>query len=175
VTPTSDRHGVANSAYHFDGSTGAIQIPNAPLLNNLATVTVSAWVKADTTPGSAYIVRNQISSYDPGYMIRASNNSWMFGVGSTDTIALASGGAKVGVWTQLVGTYDGARIGLYINGALVVSTPFAAQPGANTLPIVIGGSYSGQPYQYWFQGSIGEVRIFGCAMTAAQVAAAYDP
>jgi hypothetical protein len=175
VTPTSDRHGVANSAYHFDGSTGAIQIPNAPLLNNLTTMTVSAWVKPDETPGSAYIVRNQISSFNPGYMIRADYENWMFGVGSTDTLALASSSATVGVWTELVGTYDGVRIALYTNGTLAASTPFAAPPGANALPLAIGGSYSGQPYQYWFHGSIGEVRIFGCALTAAQVAAAYDP
>jgi hypothetical protein len=164
-----DRHGVANSAYHFDGSTGLIQVANAPDLSGMATLTVSAWVHADTAPMDSYVVRKQNISFNPGYTLRASGGKWLFGVGSTDLYAQAPTNAAVGVWTQLVGTYDGHTIILYVNGTAVASTPSTQPPGISPDVLTISGT------TYFFPGGIDDVVIYACALSPAQVAAAYMP
>jgi hypothetical protein len=169
VTLEPDRHGVANSAYHFDGSTGWIQVADALDLRDMAQITVSAWVYADALPGSAYIVSKQASGFSPGYTLRASGDTWLFGVGSSNLYAPAPNIAILNAWTQLVGTYDGKTITLYLNGTAVASTPSTDAPGGSTEVLAIGGD------TYFLSGGIDDILIYACAMTPAQVAAAYNP
>jgi hypothetical protein len=169
VTLAPDRHGVANSAYHFDGSTGFIQVADAPDLSGMAQITVSAWVYADAAPMDAYIVRKQASGFDPGYTLRASGGNWLFGVGHSDGYAQAPTSVTLGTWTQLVGTYDGSTITLYVNGTAITSTPSTTAPGVSPDALAIGGDY------YFFPGAIDDILIYACAMTPAQVLAAYNP
>jgi len=164
-----DRHGLPGASYNFDGTTGVINVANAPDLNGLATLTVSAWVYADTAPASDYVVRKQITGFDPGYQLRASGGKWLFGVGSKLAYAQAPTPAAVGVWTQLVGTYDGKDITLYVNGKFVASVPSIQPPGSNTEVLTISGT------PYFFDGRIDDVVIFPCALSAVQVAAGYNP
>ena len=45
VTPTADRHGNADGAYHFDGTSAYIEVPDSDSLREVGqSVTVSAWV-----------------------------------------------------------------------------------------------------------------------------------
>ncbi len=48
VTPTADRHGNADGAYHFDGTSAYIEVVDSDSLREVGqTVTLSAWVKPE--------------------------------------------------------------------------------------------------------------------------------
>ncbi len=73
VTSVADRFGNANSAYHFDGSSSYVSVPdNVALRLNNTDFTLNAWVKLD--------------AYNPSYLStiiskRTSgvNNGWLWG------------------------------------------------------------------------------------------------
>ena len=71
---------------------------------------------------------------------------------------------SVGEWTHVAGTYDGANVRLYINGALVSSTPFSANIGAGNAGLYIGGLASS-----YFNGLIDEVRLWNICRSQTQI------
>lgn len=82
-----------------------------------------------------------------------------FDVASTDTLPLSTG-----VTYHAVGTYDGANMNLYLNGALV-SGPIASSRlltgGSNPLVVSSGGNP--------LTGTIDEVAIYNAALTRQKV------
>ena len=65
----------------------------------------------------------------------------------------------------MTGTYDGARIKLYVNGRLTVDNPCTTVPHQSADPLTFG--YAG--FHTRFYGAIDEIEIHGQALTAAQV------
>jgi hypothetical protein len=91
-----------------------------------------------------------------------------------------------GHWHQVVATYDGTTMSLYLDGALVNSTaasatsPFqgyvlAGYDDLHGFAHVFGtnNSTSTSPNSYSFQGSLDEVAIYHSVLTASQVAALF--
>ena len=57
VTLTADRHGNVNGAYHFNGTSSYIEVPDSDSLREVGqTVTVSVWVNAESWHNSGWIV-----------------------------------------------------------------------------------------------------------------------
>ena len=147
-------------------------------------VSVEAWVRLDgATLNSASVIVQQ--NYNPA---AASNISYI--LGDTDQIGSVkfglwdggayrqSGGVTLtqGVWTHLVGTYDGTNFRIYRDGSLInTSANYTAGLGStiNTSGTLIGrrGSSSGSPF---FNGSIATVRIYDIALTLAQIQQNYN-
>lgn len=167
----------------FDGSTAGVRVPDSPALEP-AQVTVSAWVKAGASPGSyRYIVAKgantcAAASYglytgpDGGiafYTSREAGFAW--------TLSPAAEASAVwnGQWHNVVGTYDGSTVRLYLDGRQVGSgtpdpTPIAyALPTSNDLSI---GAYPWCPSSD-FAGDIDEVKLFDRALGAQEIAIGY--
>src|SRR5438093_3419681 len=74
-------------------------------------------------------------------------------------------------WSHLVGTFDGATMRIYVNGALsssaAASGPLAGGSGATYIGRL------GQSY-YPFQGTLDEVAVFPTALSAERVRAHYQ-
>jgi len=160
----------------FDGKTGAVQIPDASLLES-SHVTVSAWVNA-TSPGSfTYIVAkgaNQClaASYglytgaDGGLEFYVSTN------GGTSWTVSPDAGAGIwdGKWHSVIGTYDGSTVRLYVDGRQVGSgTPDTAPVnyGLSTSNDLMIGDYAGCSLA--FSGRIDQVRVFDRALGAREI------
>src|SRR5690606_13794490 len=76
-----------------------------------------------------------------------------------------------GTWQHLVGTYDGTRMRLYVNGVEQGSKAGPASIGVNSLPLGIGAESDGyRP----LKGAVDGVRMYDRALTAAQVTALYQ-
>ena len=147
-------------------------------------VSVEAWVRLDgATLNSAGVIVQQ--NFNPG-----STSNISFILGDTDQIGsvkfgLYDGGAyrqsggvtlAQGVWTHLVGTYDGTNFRIYKDGSLInTSASYTAGLGStvNTSGTLIGrrGSSSGSPF---FNGSIATIRIYDIALTLAQIQQNYN-
>ena len=152
-------------------------------------LSVVAWVRyggAGAIP-SKYVVAK---GGDPG----CTNSSYALGTGpggglvfsvrmSAGTSAFVSpqvapGAIWDGDWHAVAGTYDGARVRLYVDGAQIGSGTAAAttipygRPD-DTLAIGTYPQCAGSGYD--FPGDVDEVRVYGRAISAAEVQVLHDP
>jgi concanavalin A-like lectin/glucanase superfamily protein len=91
-------------------------------------------------------------------------NSW--GLAVAATVALDR-------WTHVVGTYDGATVSLYLNGALAASTSYSTAITHATNALYIGsgatGSGTAGPAGYFWGGIIDDVALYNRALSATEV------
>jgi Concanavalin A-like lectin/glucanases superfamily len=163
----------------FDGSTAGVDVPDSPLLEP-STVTVSAWVDSGASPGDyRYVVAKggdacSAASYglytgpEGGiafYVSREGGYAW------TISPAVEPSSIWNGQWHNVIGTYDGSSVRLYVDGRQVGSgTPDSA-------PIAYGLSTSGDleigAYPWCsssdFSGSIDEVKVFDRALGSLEI------
>ena len=71
-------------------------------------------------------------------------------------------------WTHVAMTYDGSNVRLYFNGNLVGTQAFGAI-ASNNEEVLIGARKNLSSPTSFFEGSIGDVRIWNTARTAAQL------
>lgn len=76
----------------------------------------------------------------------------------------------INAWSHVVGTYDGIAVRIYINGVEAGSTPATQQMPVTFDSLVIGSKTIGAPAVDRFSGRIDEVRIYGRALSAVEVA-----
>ncbi len=141
-------------------------------------ITVEAWVKAnDSTYGASVLIKSNYDYYyggDGGYgLYSPDGNTIAFFLGDPGNRAEAD--LPIGVWTHVAGTYDGATLKIYINGALANSLEIADALTDSPAPLVLGnGSQSYySPFSAW-NGLIDEVRIWDKARDQSAIAADYD-
>ena len=71
---------------------------------------------------------------------------------------------EANTWYNIVGTYDGINLKVYLNGVLEGTTPVGS-PNAASGPLVIGAASGGN----FFDGQMDDVRIYNGALTAAEI------
>jgi large repetitive protein len=76
-----------------------------------------------------------------------------------------------GQWHQVVGSYDGQRVALYLDGELEDSVTASGLIAVNTEPVMIGQNSMGRsrPLNGW----IDDVRLYGRGLNAQEVQALY--
>ncbi len=172
--------GKIGQAFHFDGQ-GFVEVPDSPTLEPV-TVTTAAWVRAGASPGPFdHILSKGASNCD--------GSSYAFYTGSDGglqfyvfdgTTVFASPSAGPGVWDGnwhfVAGTFDGATVRLYVDGAEVgtgTSASAAIKYGLATSNMLFIGAYPGTcPLP--FTGDVDEVQIFGRALSAPEVQGLYE-
>lgn len=169
--------GVSGSALRFDGDDDVV-VPDSPALEP-ARISIEASVRRQGTPGRyAYIVSKGSNGGVTGsyglYTGAGRGMAFYVSMGSTSyVVSPAATPAQVwdGAWHHVVGTYDGQRVRLYLDGVEV------GGGSPDTHPIVYGLA-SSDPYigtyrggcELGFTGDLDTVRIWGAALTSAEVA-----
>ena len=170
-----------DGALSFDGNSGAVDVPDSSAFEPAKTLSISAWVNASQSPGDyRYIVSKGANgcltaSYG---LYTGPNGGLIFYVSQDGLTGTWSPDAGTGVWNgqwhNVVGTYDGTTVRLYVDGVQVGSgTPATSSivyglPTSNDLEI---GDYAGCSLD--FQGSIDNVRIFNRALGSQEINLAY--
>ena len=171
--------GKFGQACDFNGSSSYIDTNYT--LPAISTYSASLWFKTSAT-GINQCIFSDANSNGQDNSIRLSvviTNANTFG------IALGNGSTSYydgnvsaisylnNAWHNLVITYSGTTIKLYINNSLIAtytSTVSAGTLGTQTLKIGRLGDYSG----FYFNGSIDQVRIYDKALSAADVTTLYN-
>src|SRR5262245_31986730 len=160
--------GKYGKALQFNGSNALVTISNAASLQISSGMTLEAWVNPSAVDASW---RDVIYKGNDNYYLEATSANASkpdAGMIAGGTYADAVGTAKLtaNTWAYLTETYDGTTLRLYVNGALVASTPHTGAIATSTNPLQIGGD---SIYGQNFAGLIDEVRVYNVALTAAQI------
>jgi hypothetical protein len=171
--------GEVGQAFNFNGVDSYIQVPNTLALES-PHISVEAWVNATNPHLGGYILdKGDNGSLLPSYSLSMGSGSGLVFEVSDGTTYADSPDAGPGIWDgnwhHVVGTYDGATIRLYVDGAEVGNgTPTniaIAYDLPNTNDLFIG-SYAGQD-RFDFNGLVDELSVYNRALSAADVQAIY--
>ncbi|MEU8392358.1 LamG-like jellyroll fold domain-containing protein [Micromonospora sp. NPDC048843] len=174
----NDPDNPGDRAAALTGATGQQISVAGTALSNTASYTVSAWVRLTDKSVNRTVVSKD-GSRTSGFFLNyvAADDRWAFSRVSADSdsatpIRATSNTTPVlGKWTHLTGVYDTAsgQMKLYIDG--VRQTTTAAVGGWNaTGGYVVGrAKWAGAASNIW-HGGIDDVRVYGKALTDAQVA-----
>jgi len=173
LTSIPDRHGKANAAYHFDGSTSYIEVPD---YNNILTLggisfTLNAWVKLDSYNDSyATAIMSKRGDVDDGAWAwfitgEATSPTGVVFFDLDDSNPPAVGITVVGLnsWHMVTSEYDFTtkKISIYIDGTLDKSLSIGSPLIALNHPLYIGKDNEDfQEPSYFFQGAIDDIRIY---------------
>ncbi len=171
--------GRIGGAFSFDGVDDYIHVPNAADLEP-ATVTVEVWVNSANTPGdNSYILsKGAHSTIGGSYALYTGYNSIIFYISDGATYVHSPEGGDIwdGNWHHVVGSYDGDRIRLYVDGAEVgVGTQTNIDiryEGTDPSDLFIG-SYAAD-YGYHFSGLVDELSVYNRALSSAEIQALYS-
>jgi hypothetical protein len=181
-TPTSNTpqvHFQDRFSLSFNGRDQWIEIGNPPLLNVGGPISVAAWVRPSDLQSRGNIVAHGYRfgpSYD--FALRVDAGSYVFT--TWDAInhqATATASASdIGTWVHLCGVFDGATYTLYRNGVQVAVTADTTAPQPNVEAIWAIGGRAAQPtggVDNLIQADIDDVRIYGRALSSAEVEALF--
>lgn len=177
----------ARQCAKFDGVDDYVDVGNAASLNITNTITVTAWVK-DNNNNLDKIIAGRFSAGDNKRAWRIGNGH--IGLGHIAVVVCSDGGSTnrkwydsslnfvTNSWNFVVFTFNGTDLKLYTN-AVLDTNPFKNNDAAissifdNGLKTYIGADNAvGTPADFW-NGSIGEVRIYNRALSAEEVAKLY--
>jgi hypothetical protein len=164
----------------FNGQSYVYVGSNTVQVDNLATaLTVSIWANPQSIgPNTQYLFSNSRDSggtYE-GYNLYISSS----GIPNFQVWNLASntvGGGiylSTNVWYQVVGTYDGSYLYIYVNGALKNKIAYSSGVGVpSSYGALIGVLAYNYPQWYKFSGSLANLQIYNTSLDANQISALY--
>jgi len=154
---------------------GCVVVGSSPLLSPTSGVSIECWVKTDVAGQDNKWLVNRVfaGGTATGYRLGVLAGKPCFEVPLTDwshhlqaDTALPTGG-----WVHLVGTFNGAVMRIYVDGEErgTMERPGPVQPNDFHLCL---GTYE-VDHQAYFTGLLDEVKLYGRALTAQEVAEHY--
>jgi hypothetical protein len=166
---TSDRFGVSDSAYEFNGNGSFILIPHSSSTGVTGNqITMAAWVKPSATIGAHNILSKRNGSNTGGYILHnTATNKLMAYVYTTSWQSVVSSDVvySIGQWVHVAAVYDGSTFKAYANGVEVGTRSLTGAINDINTPLTIGGNGGVQSWP----GSIDDVRIYNRALTPNEV------
>jgi hypothetical protein len=170
---TTDRV-TGSYALFFDGIDDQVVCPGNSLLrpNDLS---VALWVKhaKDTTSSYGGIIQGAYGDgYHNGFRILDYMNKPLAQISFGDATPKRIMGTAftLNEWTHIVLTYDHIKIRLYQNGQLVVEIPETRNINWRAMASDLSIGLA----QWYFNGTIDKVMVFGLALTAQQIEQLYN-
>jgi Concanavalin A-like lectin/glucanases superfamily/Secretion system C-terminal sorting domain/Domain of unknown function DUF11/CARDB len=174
ATLTTDRNGVANKAYNFDGN-DYIEVPNSASISSPNNqITIAGWV-LNNNPNGAFAL---LCKSDLGFM---DYRLQYYGNGRNELELLLDGGVvglnyifPIGEWFHVAVTGNSGVYKFYKDGVLIGTK--------NEIPNIVAinkvtNLYLGfDPHNVaeYHLGKLDEIRVYDCALTEAEVLAIYN-
>jgi hypothetical protein len=170
----------------YNGTTSQVLVAdNAALEPGSGDFTVEVWLRYSVIagkPSRTYLSKTDIGGgaedWSYGLRTNTSTNATYFEVGNgSSSINSPTTSVTTGVWYQIVGVWTNIAansIALYKNGVLAGSSSHSFASIKNSTNPLYLGNYNGNEFDQQFEGDMGIVRIYGKALSAAEVLNNYD-
>lgn len=155
---------IASDGASFNGSSNFVSIPyGAGIDPSVTPISFSMWVKPNALTDSMFFSAN----YSPRLYFGIQGGDWEMGIqnsawGAGPTDATTN-------WTHVVVTMDGVYVNMYINGVFNHQKAYTTFSFLNNFNV--GRNPSGN---YYFNGSVSNLKIYQRALSAAEVLSLYD-
>ena len=179
-TLTSDRHGTANAAYDFNGTTDYFYRARSDLLLVGPSFTLNAWIWSGAPDGNADVILGTLDNPDlGGYQLTIGNEGPSAPIMQFDLREGATAydfshpldGPEFGRWLMVTGVFTPAQQTIYVDGVSVAvqDTPASVDySGSNNFRI--GGNGHATDANRLFKGIIDDVGIWNRVLTAEEIA-----
>ena len=174
---TSDRNGLLNKAYSFNGTNSYIQIPYKSSLNAVP-ITYSIWCSANvlnSLHGSP--LTSRYTSPSSGISIyKSPENTWylMTGISGNEWSSVPTNvSVELNQWVKLLVSINATEAIFYVNGNPSQTINNFVANTSGSLRIGAGATETSSP-QFFFKGLIDDLRIYDRALSAAEVQALYN-
>ena len=171
--------GEVGQAFSLDGSTGYVEIPDAPALQP-ASFSLEAWVLVDSTSGLQTVFAKPVGTgtYDSYtlWLTSGTLNGQVCEVTSAGAQLTAPTPLTTGTWYHVAYTVDNAaqQQALYVDGVQVASGATTLSAGYDNQPLLLGRDTEDGAPDYFLQGCIDEASIYNRALAPAEIASIYN-
>ena len=172
--------GVVGGALEFDGENDYVALPSSL---GSETIDSGSWAFG-INPGDISSSTSRVMGYTSNW---AQDKQWLFwlkefgdynnitfsitanGEGGTGWSPRVNASISTGVWTHIVGTWDGTHIRIFKNGSAISETEATGELGDTSSPIRMG-STGGEK----FDGGLDEVTIWDRALSSEEISELYE-
>jgi hypothetical protein len=164
------------SCLSFTGTGHNVTTPDAADLDLGTAFTIMAWVKPTTTAGWRPVLIKENGTNLEAYLLYSNpSNQGAYFTDTGNVEKSVTGGSAISTtqWTNVAMVRNGTTLSYWVNGVSVASTTVSALPVVSSSGILaIGGHtfWGGE----WFSGALDDARIYGAALTSAQIATAMN-
>ena len=161
---TSDRNGIPNSAYSFDGLTSSIEVPNSSSLNFQQAASINCWMNV-----GRFYDREQYplshGNWENRWKISISNQRVRWTIKTTAGIKDLDSETEIlaGRWYNVTAWYDGSDIELYLDGELDAFGSWSGTILPATIALTIGKVLPNNS-SYNFNGILDDIRLYNYAL-----------
>jgi hypothetical protein len=183
ATLTTDRNGVANKAYSFDGVNNRIEIEHNSNLN-LSSISISCWINPSallttTGYGPTILSKREASGWGASCQMNIGNHAfwadWTIssnsGIYHTDNTNLL---ININTIAHFVYTHDASKVRLYLNGTLVEEINSPGLLSYNTLPLWFGARPLAGGNSSYFNGVIDDIGIWNRSLNQQEITNLYN-
>ena len=178
ATLTTDRAGVANCAYYFNGADAYIELPYNNLYSFAPTgsFSISVWVLPDqnnTWPAQAVVIKSPpnsdftLSAWNYGIYVLTYHA--MSGYAYNHILNGTTSFIQNLCWYNIITTYNNGIWKLYVNGQLedanTNQNKFILQDGSSKIAF----GKKGQSFGDWYKGKMDDVRIYNRVLTQDEI------
>ena len=176
---TFDRAGIMAKAYYFNGSSSYIEVPSSSNLNVTGGITVTSWIKADTSQPSGLwgrIIDKLDNVGHKGWALSRNPNTnaarfELYDSNGDNHYVETNHKIADNTWHQVSASYDGQVMKIYMDGVLENHLNIGAKALSNTTDSLgIGNNNDGN----FFKGTIDECMIYNRALSDAEVKTIYN-
>lgn len=160
-------------ALRFTGKDSLAQYGSIETMMLAGDMTLAVWVKTDASvaPNTHRLIFG-----DSGYAVQRNGNlavdsynrlSFEWGNGSSSASVLAPGALMNGAWKHVVAVANSTamQVGLYVDGTVVAEMPMPLPISKTAAKERLTGWF----YNGFFQGDLDDIRLYGRALSAAEV------
>jgi concanavalin A-like lectin/glucanase superfamily protein len=137
---------------------------------------IEAWIaidKANAWGGFLSAIEDQ-GSYERGWLLGYKGDKFLLGVATADTGKItyleSERSFRSGRWYHLVGTYDGKKAELYVDGKKSASSD---APGGKIIyhdtQVLVAGAFKDRDEDYRLVGSLFEIALFNRALSKGEI------
>lgn len=168
------------SALYFDGTDTYIELAAKDEAKSLPTgkLTAEAWVAVNSPAEWGGIVGclQDNGSFEKGWVLGYNNDKFNFALSTSGDLTYLNATVpyETGRWYHVVGTYDGSRMRIYINGTERGSSSNRRGSIDYSPAAFVIGCYLDDNEFYPLEGFISEVRLYNRALTSQQIRNRYN-